>query len=247
MARMAPDAPALSVVVPLPQQKQLSLLGGFRLALGDEPVSIPASAQRLVGLVALSLRPASRALVAATLWPESSEARAGSSLRSAVWRVRRSAPWLLDAQDDLELANDVYVDIREARALGGRLADQSQVHDEELDLMPFLLDPLPDWYDDWVIVERERYRQTRLHALEALCDLLVARGRYARAIEAGQAAVEGEPLRETAHRTLIRAHLAEGNVSEALRQYRFYRRLLRDELGVRPSPELESLVAVGSR
>jgi DNA-binding SARP family transcriptional activator len=44
-----------------------------------------------------------------------------------------------------------------------------------------------------------------------------------------------EPLRESAHRALIGAHLAEGNRVEALRQLARLRHLLREELGVEPS------------
>lgn len=51
-----------------------------------------------------------------------------------------------------------------------------------------------------------------------------------------------EPLRETAHRTLIEAHLAEGNWSEARRQFRECRRLLREELGVEPSESTRRLI-----
>ena len=48
------------------------------------------------------------------------------------------------------------------------------------------------------------------------------------------AAVEGEPLRESAHRALISAYLAEGNPGEALRQYRFFARCLHDQLDLEP-------------
>jgi DNA-binding SARP family transcriptional activator len=99
-----------------------------------------------------------------------------------------------------------------------------------------------DWYDDWVILARERFRQARLHALEALCLSLASSGRYAEAAEAGLAAVAGEPLRESAHRALIQAHLAQGNPGEAIRQYRLCRRLLHEQLGLEPSPQLDELV-----
>jgi DNA-binding SARP family transcriptional activator len=56
------------------------------------------------------------------------------------------------------------------------------------------------------------------------------------------AAVAAEPLRESAHSALIRLHLAEGNRSEALRQYCRYRRLLRAELGVEPTAALDQLL-----
>jgi len=73
---------------------------------------------------------------------------------------------------------------------------------------------------------------------------LVSVGRYADAIEVGLAALRNEPLRESAHRALISVHLAEGNPSEALRQYRQFRELLRAELGLEPSPLIKELVGV---
>jgi DNA-binding SARP family transcriptional activator len=55
-------------------------------------------------------------------------------------------------------------------------------------------------------------------------------------------AVAAEPLRESAHRELIRAYLAEGNPGEALRQYELYRRLLAEELHLTPSAAMEALI-----
>ena len=52
----------------------------------------------------------------------------------------------------------------------------------------------------------------------------------------------GEPLRESAHRALIRVHLAEGNAGEALRQYDLYAGMLWRQLGLGPSPLIEELV-----
>ena len=103
-------------------------------------------------------------------------------------------------------------------------------------------DLLPDWYDDWLQDEREGLRQTRLHALESLARRLSASGRHADAIQAALAAIRLEPLRETAHHTLIEIHLAEGNWSEACRQFQRCRRLLREELGVEPSDSMRLLL-----
>ena len=61
-------------------------------------------------------------------------------------------------------------------------------------------------------------------------------------MEAALLAVAAEPLRESAHRALLQAHIAEGNMGEALRDYGRYRDLLRRELGVAPSPLIERLV-----
>ena len=103
------------------------------------------------------------------------------------------------------------------------------------DLSPasFAADLLPSWYDDWVIVERERLRQIRVHALEELSRRLAAGHRYGDAIDAALAAIAADPLRESAHRRLIEAHLAEGNVSEAIRQYADVRWVALEPIGHR--------------
>ena len=49
-------------------------------------------------------------------------------------------------------------------------------------------------------------------------------------------------------RALIRLYIAEGNRSQALRQFDRYRSLMEDELDLEPSPELADLIsAVRSR
>jgi DNA-binding SARP family transcriptional activator len=51
-----------------------------------------------------------------------------------------------------------------------------------------------------------------------------------------------EPLRESAERFLMGAHLAEHNHVEAVRAFRQCERLVGEELGITPSCELYSLV-----
>src|SRR5439155_12515211 len=99
-------------------------------------------------------------------------------------------------------------------------------------------DLLPDWYDDWVTVERERFRALRIHALPRLGALLLEAERFGEAWEAALASTRVEPLRESGHRLLVRIHLAEGNYGDALAHYLRFRRLLRDELGLEPSVKM---------
>ncbi len=68
-------------------------------------------------------------------------------------------------------------------------------------------------------------------------------GDYALSTQAGSIAVRAEPLRESAVVALVQAHLGEGNRCLAMRQYRAYADLLRDELGVSPGGQLAHLVA----
>ncbi len=96
-------------------------------------------------------------------------------------------------------------------------------------------------------MERERVRQVRLHALENLSARMSRQKRYVEAVDAALVAVLAEPLRESSHRAVIRAHLAEGNVAEAVRQYETCRVALREQLGVEPSAELAGLLPLRTR
>jgi DNA-binding SARP family transcriptional activator len=222
----------------------LSLLDAFELRCDGELVGLPVSAQRLLAFLALHEGPLLRPYVAGTLWIDASDDRAGASLRSSLWRLNRSGHRLVDATSTrLGLAAGIDVDVRSSLALARRLLDGTAPA-EELDSAEASLngEVLPDWYDDWLVFERERFRQLSLHALEVLSDRLLAAGRLGGALGAALAAVRGEPLRESAHRALIRVHLAEGNRAEALRQRELCRGLLRERLGAEPSPQLDELL-----
>jgi DNA-binding SARP family transcriptional activator len=218
-------------------------MSGFELVSGGRSASPPLSAQRLVALLALQERPVQRVYVAGKLWPDSREDRAMASLRSAIWRANRPGLVVARTHDSrVALAPGVRVDLRAALAQAHALIDGTAPHD--VSCADFLLtgELLPDWYDDWLVIERERVRQLRLHALEALTARLVEHARYGEATETALSAIAGEPLRESAHRALIRVHLAESNPSEALRHYEMFRDLLGSALGLRPSRQLTALV-----
>jgi DNA-binding SARP family transcriptional activator len=226
---------------------RLTLLGGFTLLEDAEEIVLPLSAQRLVALLALHERPMSRACVAGTLWPDCSADRSLADLRTALWRANHSRVAVVEiAGISLSLRRGVTVDVRELSAFGRAtvgLATANAIRELAGISWPELsLDLLPDWYDDWLLDERERLRQLRLHALEGLTHELSLGGRHAAAIQAALAAVRLEPLRETAHAALIKAYLAEGNRSEALRQFRRCQEILADGLAVEPSESLRQLV-----
>jgi DNA-binding SARP family transcriptional activator len=224
--------------------EQLALLGDFELISGGKTIALARPCQRVLALLALHNRPLDRSYVAATLWLEASEDRAAGNLRSALWRLRQTGHELLQTTGpQLRLAPSITVDLHGASARAHRLLDSSQhLEDDDLDESPLLRDLLPDWYDEWLLVERERFREVRLRALESLSDQLAAAGRQGRAVECALAAIGGDPLRESSHRALIKIYLAEGNQAEAIHQYRLYRDRLNGQLGLDPSSEMAELV-----
>lgn len=220
---------------------QLYLLGAFHLSYRGSPQRVGASGERLLAMLAVCRRPANRRSVAGRLWPERAEKRAAGNLRNVIWRLPGG---LVEAAgDQLALGGDVHCDVSDFAVRAQRLVDGVPCEafgDLEREL--YGADLLPAWDEDWVLIERERIRQLRIHALDALSACLTAAGRYSDGVAAGLASVEAEPLRETAHRAVIMAHLAEGNSGEAIRQYERFRALLARELGLRPSPELTELI-----
>lgn len=229
------------------QDVELRLLKGFALLVGEKRVALSSSAQRLLAFLALQDRPRTRTYVARTLWPEATTARANANLRSSLWRALRTGYRVIDASaQEMALATNINVDIHDAVTRAHRLLDKTCLCDDILTRQTrddLSADLLPEWSDnEWVLIEQEQYHQLRLYALEAMAKRLTMVGRHGEAVAAGLAAVRAEPLRESAHRVLIDAHLAAGNRGAAQHQYEQCRRVLLDELGLEPSESLRHLL-----
>jgi DNA-binding SARP family transcriptional activator len=229
-----------------PCERSLRLLGGWRLEDRGEEVTASAAMRRLMALLALR-GPQHRGTVAAQLWPHSPQRQAAGSLRELLWRLSQSDPAAVDRHHDmLLLPSSTQVDV--IRLLAGvRFLQCSALPDAEI--LPLLTagELLPMWHDEWVETEREHLRQTQLHGLELLAGHHLVGRRPQNALQVALAAAIAEPLRETAHRTVVRAHLAMGNYSQAVAQYERYANHLDDELGVRPSREFADLLRQRTR
>jgi DNA-binding SARP family transcriptional activator/ABC-type glycerol-3-phosphate transport system substrate-binding protein len=103
-------------------------------------------------------------------------------------------------------------------------------------------EPYADVADEsFVQPEIRRLDELHLVALEERLAADLALGRHAEAIEELQAIVARNPLRERLRGQLMVALYRAGRQAEALRTYGEARRVLADELGVDPGPELQQL------
>jgi DNA-binding SARP family transcriptional activator len=139
----------------------------------------------------------------------------------------------------------VGVDLHDVQLVGRRLvADAGSVGPgaAAAAVAGLSVELLPGWYEDWVLVEAENWRQLRLHALEAAAGVLAGAGRFGEAVAAARAAVSADPLRESPRAALIAVHLGEGNQSEALREFARYREHLCAALGLEPTDRLRALL-----
>ncbi len=221
---------------------RLHLMGGFGLEIDGRRVDdLQPAVQRLLAFVALAARGVEREFAALQLWPDAPEDRARANLRSALWRLRRVPCELVATSSTrLRLADGVWVDARDGVEPTSDAASEPAVGGP----LPFhglLADLLPDWYDDWLDIERERLRQLSLRALERRAAVALDAGDASTAIQLGLTAASIDPLRESAHRLVIQAHLAEGNRRDAQRTLDGYRRRAALDALV-PSAELVALI-----
>lgn len=228
-----------------PAQMRLRLLDGFELQQGKKTVNLQPKTQELLAFLALRKRSTPRSFVASTLWLESTEQNAQASLRSTLWRLRQNGCLVVQGDGgQLQLAPEMAIDVHRMLAQARRvLMSETALQPGVESLTTLSGELLPGWWQEWVVLERERLRQLRLHALERLSERLMASGHNAQALDAALLAVAAEPLRESAQRLVISIQLAEGNQSEAWRQYTAYSQLLKDELGVSPSAHMHRLLA----
>jgi DNA-binding SARP family transcriptional activator len=220
---------------------QLCVLGCFRLCVDGVPVKISPVPARILAFLALHPDGVARSTLAGVLWPDVAPQRALGNLRSALWRLpggSRNA--VREYGATLRLTADVQCDLDSM----GDCMSTAVVHG-----VPDVLawgwrdELLAGWYDDWVLAARDMLQLRRAVLLEQLSASSCAVGHASEALLYAALAVGAQPLRESAHRALLRAHLHQGNRMEALELYRELASMLRRELGVAPSPETTALMA----
>src|SRR4051794_33179364 len=171
---------------------RLTLLGGFECAPSAGTVGLALGAQRLLALLALDPPGAHRVVAAQRLWPEASPDRAAANLRSALSRGKRigTTTTIDTSSPRLRLTPAVEVDIH---TVLDRIHDRdrtSRHDDEQRTIVGYLSrELLPDWSDDWLTFERERWGQVRVHALEQIAEELLAQGEHFGALRAATEAV----------------------------------------------------------
>jgi DNA-binding SARP family transcriptional activator len=227
---------------------RLCLLGGLEVRFGLAPIHLPLGAQRLLALLALQDGGMHRATAAELLWPNSRRTRAPANLRSALWKATRVADLTLieSSGSRLRLAPSIEIDLRSIQDRARHVDESDRVGSDLARLGQIITtlsrELLPDWSDEWLLLERERWDQVRMHTLENLAERLMVAGQYLPALEAAFAAVAIEPVRESAHRAVIEIYIAEGNAGCALKHYQRYRGLVQRELGVAPSQRMNKLI-----
>lgn len=223
----------------------LQLLGP--VVLCREGVSLPLTIRKTAALLVLLALDgsASRARIAALMWPGLDEPVGRRNLRRELARLREmGAQDAVRVEGDrLALSPEVNVDasvFRQAMQAGhvaaglelwrGPLADGLTLDDAQ-DFM------------DWLTPHRERLQAMRQQALHHAAASAQALGDTDAALSLFQQLLADDPLQEHHHRAVMRLLSAAGRREAALAQFRRCCDLLRDELGLLPMAETEALAA----
>lgn len=203
-------------------------------------------------------RPVTLDELAAALWPDGQPAAWESALRAIISKLRSliaqpdvcgcsalttGRGWYelrlpTHAWIDIEAAADAIHDAEAALRKGNpELAYGPSAVAHHIARRPFL----PGEHGEWVESHRDRLRDILLRALEARSEVYLWNSEPALALRTAKDLIALEPLRESGHRLVMRAHTALGNTAEALRAYEGCRKLIARELGVDPSPQTKAL------
>ncbi|BAY23823.1 WD-40 repeat protein [Calothrix sp. NIES-2100] len=241
----------------MPLTLHIKLLGGFSLSYGGKPVA-GMRTERLQALLAYLVlhrhTPQSRQRLAFQLWTDSTDTQARTNLRRELHQLRQVLPdadsFILADAKTLQWQSDALfiLDVEQfAQALATAEAAQA-AKDIENAIQYFTQassiytgELLPDFEDEWIVLLREQLRHKYICALESLIQLLEAQGNYRVAIQSAQRLLEIEPLHEISYLSLMRLHSLLGDRTSALRVYHRCMTILREELGIDPSPSTRQL------
>jgi predicted ATPase/DNA-binding SARP family transcriptional activator len=224
------------------------LLGQFDVQHNGMRLTIPSrNAQALFAYLILNAgKMQRRERLAGLLWPDSSEQNARSNLRHELWRLRKAFP--LDVStyfhiDDLAIAFNpesqysLDVHLLENTPLAGATADGLMQA-----LSAYRGQLLPGFYEDWILIERNRLHMLFESRIARLLEILQAEGRWEEVLHWGMHWVAVEQWSEPAYRALISAYANTGDISKAAATYERFSQGLQKELGVSPSEQTRELV-----
>lgn len=234
---------------------QVRLLGEVAVATDDGVVHRLAGAQpRLCFALLVLERPhgIGKAELAHHLWGDAIPAHWEGAVRGVIAKVRAFLvaaglePGLTGnlGRWHLELPLGATVDLEEAAKVVAEAAAQPvgaawAAPQRAADLL--VGDLVPGTAGEWIEGHRRSADALRRRALHAAGRAAVAGGRPVDALAPAERLVALDPFDERARRLLAQAHFEEGDRRAALAVLGDLRRLLADELGVRPEPETENL------
>ncbi len=224
---------------------KIYLLGQFKLQSGDIPLELP-SRPAQAALAYLALNPGvshRRELLSSLLWPDATESNARSYLRQALWRIRKSLEsGGINSEDYLEISDiSVCLDDQSDCWLDANMVLES-VRTETVEEIAQVIDLyrgelLPGFYNEWVVLERERLQAAYHQKMNLLLERLVQDGQWDQILSYAEKWIQLGHTPEPAYRALMHAYAGLGDLGMVSATFQRCREALDRELGLEPSSE----------
>lgn len=229
------------------------LFGRVRVVVGAAGEVVPRSKACQAVLAVLALERSqrhSREKLASLLWADRSEEQARHSLRQAMFTLRAevgSGGEALFHSDGADLYLDRAVDtdvgrfeeLAKAQSTHALQAAASLYEGDFADGLSLGSEP----FETWLAAQRERLREIACEVMSRLASRLSDADNLEEAVTIYRRLLATDPLREDAHRALMRTYQKMGRRSAAIRQYRLCAEILRRELDADPASETKRLFA----
>ena len=232
---------------------KLNLLGELKVTFNDEDVTTLLSKRGLGILVYMSCnteRLYYREHLAELFWTDYKKESALSNLRYALWQIRKELK-------SAGIENEVFVNHGKnaikingsmlnsdyasfmRRHKSGRWSEAAERYGGDF-LGSFYISDAPD-FSDWVFNERERMQRLYFEMQLTQAERYAESGSLTAATDCLKSLIKIDPLNELVHYKLMDYHYRSGNKATAINTYRNLKQLLREELNISPSEEIEKL------
>lgn len=238
---------------------KLTLLGNPEIRVAGTPVKFKYQKSiALLAYLALSGGTHSREMLAGLLWGETTESNARAGLRKSLADLKSQIDaYIIIEQHQVTLnhrspcsidADNLLIQVEACRGNDGsdlephqaaELAEAIGVYHDDL-LAGFHIQRAPG-FEEWLMIQRERFRVEAIRGLHILSNHDLVQGNYPQAIHHLERLLLLEPCQEEAHRQLMSLLALNGQRDAALLQYQICCRILHSTLNIDPQSETTAL------
>ncbi|PZT56232.1 response regulator [Paenibacillus silvae] len=227
---------------------EFTVLGG---ADANHPVKLrtPKTEELLAFL--LYMKSTTRDALADTLWKDLSPQKAWTNINSTLYYVRRAigdnsdVPIILKDRNGIRMDREVIdCDLYEFEALLRQIRQTSTYQPEMFERIDALYrgELLKGRHYEWALPWSRQLEMDFITTMETAAQYHIQQSQPLRALHYLDRILQIDSIREDIHREMIMLYLSLGRRTEAQWQYQRLEELLQEELGSRPSPDIQQLL-----
>ena len=221
---------------------KISLFGGIKITKDGEPIELPP--YRTYGLLAfLLLReklPIRRERLGSLLYGDLPDSKVRGRITDHIWQIKKHLPGfpIISTAENVTLDKQpIWVDVKAFQEKAN--SPQDSLDEKFLELYQGEL--LPELYDDWILVERERWHNHYLRMLHTLINDLIAEEYFDKAILRMERLLRDEPYDEEVVRLLMQTYAKVGRRGAALATYEKFHLLSMEQIGLEPDAKTNQI------